>query len=83
MWFKSNSAARSWNWKAQTDRINQSITSTERRYSQIEREALGCVLAVEHLHDYLFGLEFTLITDNKPLSTILNLHKVYHRVFSA
>ena len=31
-------------------------------------------LAVEHLHDYLFGLEFTLIIDNKPLPTMLNPH---------
>ena len=57
--------------------ISRLLTSTEtlRRYSQIEREGPGCVLAIEHLHDYLFGLEFTLIIDNKLLP--------YHRVFSA
>lgn len=54
--------------------ISRSLTSTERKYSQIEREALVCVWAVERLHDYLFGLEFTLLTDNKPLSTMLNPH---------
>ena len=31
--------------------ISRSLTSTERRYSQIEREALGCVWAVERLHN--------------------------------
>ena len=31
-------------------------------------------LAVEHFHDYLFGLEFTLIIDSKPLPTMLNPH---------
>jgi len=53
--------------------ISTSLTPTERRYSQIKREALGCVWAVEHLHDYLFGINFTLLTDNKPLvSSILD-----------
>ena len=47
--------------------ISRSLTPTERRYSQIEREALGCVWAVERLHNYLFGINFTLLTDNKPL----------------
>ena len=49
--------------------ISRSLTSTERRYSQIEREALGCVWAVERLHNYLFGIKFTLLTNNKPLSS--------------
>lgn len=54
--------------------ISRSLTSTERRYSQIEREVLGCVWAVERLHNYLFGIKFTLLTDNKPLSTMLDPH---------
>ena len=52
--------------------ISRSLTSTERRYSQIEREALGCVWAVERLHNYLFGIKFTLLTDNKPLSSMFD-----------
>ena len=52
--------------------ISRSLTPTERRYSQIEREALGCVWAVERLHNYLFGINFTLLTDNKPLSSMFD-----------
>ena len=52
--------------------ISRSLTSTERRYSQIEREALGCVWAVERLHNYLFGIKFTLLTNNKPLSSMFD-----------
>ena len=52
--------------------ISRSLTPTERRYSQIEREALGCVWAVERLHNYLFGITFTLLTDNKPLSSMFD-----------
>ena len=54
--------------------ISRSLTPTERRYSQIEREALGCVWAVEHLHNYLFGVQFKLLTDNKPLSSMFDPH---------
>lgn len=52
--------------------ISRSLMPTERRYSQIEREALGCVWAVERLHNYLFGIDFKLLTDNKPLSSMLD-----------
>ena len=54
--------------------ISRSLTLTEQRYSQIEREALGCVWAVEQLHNYLFSIKFTLLTDNKPLSSMVAPH---------
>ena len=36
----------------------------------MEREALAIVYAIEHFHLYLYGHEFTLITDNKQLELI-------------
>jgi hypothetical protein len=47
--------------------ISKSLTEVERRYSQIEREALAIVWAVERFHDYLYGISFTIVTDNRPL----------------
>ena len=47
-----------------------SLTDTESRYSQIEREALAIVFGIEHFHLYLYGHEFTLIIDHKPLELI-------------
>ena len=57
--------------------ISRPLTSMERRYSQIEREALGCVSAVERLHNYLFGIKFTLLTDNKPLSSMFDPYSYF------
>ena len=46
------------------------LTDTESRYSQIEHESLAIVSVIEHFHIYLYGHEFTLITDHKPLELI-------------
>ena len=47
--------------------ISRSMTSTEQRYAQIEKEALAFTWACERLSDYLIGLKFHIWTDHKPL----------------
>lgn len=47
--------------------ISRSMTPTERRYAQIEKEALAFTWACERLSDYLVGLQFHIQTDHKPL----------------
>ncbi len=49
---------------------SKSLTDIERRYSQTEKEALALVWACERFHAYLYGAEFELITDHKPLQFI-------------
>ena len=49
---------------------SRSLTDVERRYSQTEREALGLVWGCERFHVYLYGVDFTLLTDHKPLEVI-------------
>ncbi|XP_022826768.1 uncharacterized protein K02A2.6-like [Spodoptera litura] len=49
---------------------NKTLTDCERRYSQTEKEALALVWAVEHFNIFLYGKEFDLITDHKPLEVI-------------
>ena len=47
--------------------ISRSMTPTEQRYAQIEKEALAFTWACERLSDYLVGLPFHIHTDHKPL----------------
>ena len=49
---------------------SRTLMAVERRYLQTEREALAIVLSVEQYHLFLFGANFTLITDHKPLEVI-------------
>lgn len=51
---------------------SKSLSITERKYSQMEKEALGLVWAVERFHLYLHGKEFVIITDHKTLETIFS-----------
>lgn len=51
---------------------SRALTSVEARYSQIEREALGIVWACTKFHLYLYGTQFRVITDHKPLERLFN-----------
>lgn len=50
---------------------SRSMTETEKRYAQIEKETLGLVFGCGKFHTYVYGLPtFTAETDHKPLISI-------------
>ena len=51
---------------------SRSMTDTERRYSQIEKEALALVWACEKFQDYVLGKHIDLETDHKPLVPLMS-----------
>lgn len=47
------------------------ISETEQRYAQIEKEALAIIWACEKFDTFLRGRTFEFETDHKPLVTLL------------
>jgi len=46
---------------------SRALTPLEKKYSQIEREALALIFAVEKFHQYVYGKHFTLYSDAKAI----------------
>jgi len=49
---------------------SRSLSDCEKRYSQTEKEALALVYACERFYNWLYGIEFELVTDHKALEYI-------------
>ncbi|GJQ66512.1 hypothetical protein Trydic_g5150 [Trypoxylus dichotomus] len=52
---------------------SRSLNSAEKNYSTIERELLAIVECCKHFRPYLFGREFLIETDHKPLVWLFSL----------
>uniref|UniRef100_A0A1I8BLH5 RNA-directed DNA polymerase n=1 Tax=Meloidogyne hapla TaxID=6305 RepID=A0A1I8BLH5_MELHA len=61
---------------------SKSLNAAEKNYSQIEKEGLALVYAVQKFHKMLYGRKFVLRTDHKPLLAIFCKNKGI-KVFSA
>ena len=51
---------------------SKSLSETETRYAQIEKEALAIVWSCEKFSDYILGSKFDIETDHKPLVPLLS-----------
>jgi RNase H-like domain found in reverse transcriptase len=48
--------------------LSRALTTTEQKYSTIEKELQAIVWAVDSLNSYLFGNKVAILTDHKPLT---------------
>ena len=54
----------------------RALTGSEGNYQNLERECLAMIWGMEKFHYFLYGKEFTLETDQKPLVSIYRKHMV-------
>ena len=61
-------------WADGTERpiafASRTLSSSERNYPQVEKEALSLIFGIRKFHQYVYGRSFTLVTDHQPLTTI-------------
>ena len=50
---------------------SKTLTKAESNYSQLEREALAVWWGCKRFHLYLYGAPFVVLTDHKPLKTLM------------
>lgn len=55
--------------------ISRTLTCAEKNYSHLDKEATAIFWATKKLYQYLYGRQFKLVTDNKPLESIFNPQK--------
>ena len=55
---------------------SRTLTGSERNYQNLERECLATIWGMEKFHYFLYGKEFTLEIDQKPLVLIYKKHMV-------
>ncbi|XP_062372040.1 uncharacterized protein K02A2.6-like [Sardina pilchardus] len=52
--------------------VSRTLNAAEKNYSQLDKEGLAVVFGVKKFHKYLYGRNFTIVTDHKPLISLFS-----------
>lgn len=59
--------------------FSKTLSETQSRYSTIEKELLAIIWAIENFRHYLYGRQFLIVTDHKPLTFLLSTKNINSR----
>ena len=62
---------------------SRSLNTVERKYSQLDKEALAILFGVSKFHHYLYGRHFVICSDHKPLMHTFSPSKAIPNMASA
>ena len=62
---------------------SQSLAAAEKKYSQLDKEALAIVFGEKKFHQFLFGRKFTIYSDHKPLQHLFSASRSIPAMASA
>lgn len=57
---------------------SRTLFKAEKKYKQINKEALSLMYSVQKFHQYLYEQKFVLVMDHKPLITLFGSKKGFH-----
>ena len=55
--------------------VSKTLTTSERNYSQIHKEALSIIFGLRKFYHFIYGRPFVLVTDHKPLTALFGPKK--------
>ena len=62
---------------------SHSLAPAEKKYSQLDKEALAIVFGVKKFHHFLFGRHFTICSDHKPFQHLFSKKRLIPSLASA
>jgi hypothetical protein len=62
--------------------FSRRLLDYQRNYSTTELECLAIIESIEYWHCYLYGKEFTVMTDHQPLQGVIKVKKPKTRLFN-
>jgi hypothetical protein len=75
LWFRCSTHRMSDGTERPVCIASRTLTKAEQNYSHLDKEALAIVFGVKKYHQYLYGRQFEIKTDHKPLTHIFHEFK--------